>query len=204
MYSITPTTIVVASTNVTTTGITYTGALATSSLIPTAQTPGVQIGPGTDLVTRSAGGLGFTAYTYPTTLFYGVIHVINSATNYGYLWPGTLPADMFKGTYPDTSTPPAFYRAQEPVLVSGLSLALGTAPGPGNYITISICKNATGTVTAVPSNPTSVVITLTGNTNVGTYYNTSAFFAAGDYLSVHVNSSAGSVAADLSLQVDLF
>ena len=202
--SVTSNTIVVPSDNVTTTGITFTTAVATSSLIPTAQTPGIQIGPGTDLVTRSAGGLGFTSYIQPNILFYGVAHDLNSTTPFGYLWPGTLPADAFKGTYPDTSTPIAFYRAQEPVLVTGMSIAVGTPPGSGQYITVTVCKNAAGTPSAVPSNPTSITITLSGNTSVGTYYNTSVFFATGDYLSVHLNSSSGSAAANLSLQVDLF
>jgi hypothetical protein len=204
IYSITPTTIVVPSTNVTTTGITYTGALATSSLVPTAQTPGIQIGPGTDLVTRSAGGLGFTPYVYPSTLFYGVRGIINSGTDFGYLWPGTSLVAGGGNKYPDVTNPPAYYRAQEPTIVSGMSVALTVAPGAGNYITITICKNATGAPSAVPSNPTSITITLTNNTLVGTYYNTTANFAVGDYMSVHLNSSAGSVAADLSLQVDLF
>ena len=204
IYSITPTTIVVASTNVTTTGITYTGALATSSIVPTSQTPGIQVGPGTDLATRSAGGLGFTTYVYPTTLFYGVRGVVNSGTDFGYLWPGTSLVAGGGNKYPDVTNPPAYYRAQEPTIVSGMSVGLTAGPGADNYITITICKNATGAPSAVPSNPTSMTITLSNNTMVGTYYNTSVNFAVGDYLSVHVNSSAGSVAADLSLQVDLF
>ena len=204
IYSMTPTTIVVPSTNVTTTGITYTGALATSSLVPTAQTPGIQIGPGTDLVTRSAGGLGFTTYVYPSTLFYGVRGVINTGTNFGYLWPGTSLVAGGGNKYPDVTNPPAYYRAQEPTIVSGMSVAVTAAPGAGDYITITICKNATGAPSAVPSNPTSITITLSNNTLVGIYYNTTATFAVGDCLSVHVNSSTGSAATDLSLQVDLF
>ena len=31
--------------------------------------PGIQIGPGSDLVTKSAGGKGFSTYTYPITIY---------------------------------------------------------------------------------------------------------------------------------------
>lgn len=33
---------------------------------------GIQIGPGTDLVTKSAGEKGFSTYIYPTVIYYGL------------------------------------------------------------------------------------------------------------------------------------
>jgi len=33
---------------------------------------GIQIGPGTDLLSKSAGGKGFSTYVYPTIIYYGL------------------------------------------------------------------------------------------------------------------------------------
>jgi hypothetical protein len=39
---------------------------------------GIQIGPGVDLVTKTAGGAPFSTYTYPTTIFYGCRNTITN------------------------------------------------------------------------------------------------------------------------------
>jgi hypothetical protein len=50
--------------------------------------PGIQIGPGTDLVTKTAGGKGFSTYVYPTTVYYGLKGNLSTGTP-GFMWPGT-------------------------------------------------------------------------------------------------------------------
>ena len=50
--------------------------------------PGIQIGPGVDLITKTAGGLPFTLYMYPHTLYYGLRGNLGNSS--GFLWPGTM------------------------------------------------------------------------------------------------------------------
>ena len=112
---------------------------------------GIQIGPGTDLVTKTAGNKGFSTYVYPTIVYYGLRGNITSGPSGGYLWPGTQTVSA--GQYPDTGLPAAFFRAQQPTLISGLSGSLNAAPGgTGNTVTLSVyyvpilTTNATGAV----------------------------------------------------------
>jgi len=111
---------------------------------------GIQIGPGTDLVTKSAGNKGFSTYVYPTIVYYGLKGNITSGPSGGYLWPGTQTVSA--GQYPDTGLPAAFFRAQQPTLISGLSCSLNAAPGGTNTVTLSayyIPKLTTNTTGAV-------------------------------------------------------
>lgn len=98
--------------------------------------PGIQIGPGTDLVTKSAGGKGFSTYIYPTTVYYGLKGSITNAGSGGYLWPGTQ--QVSAGVFPDPGLPAAYYRAQQPSLISGISSSLSIAPGGTNTLTLSV------------------------------------------------------------------
>jgi hypothetical protein len=97
--------------------------------------PGIQVGPGTDLVTKSAGGKGFSTYTYPTTIFYGIKGNASSAPS-GFLWPGTQTANA--GSYPDPGIPAAYYRVQQPAILSGLSVGLNNPPGGTATQTIGV------------------------------------------------------------------
>jgi hypothetical protein len=76
--------------------------------------PGIQIGPGTDLVTKSAGAKPFSTYIYPTTLFY---------CGYGNIQNR--------------------YRVQQPAILSGMSVSCNVLTGADN-VTVTICKNAVG------------------------------------------------------------
>ena len=49
---------------------------------------GIQVGPGVDLVTKSAGSKGFSCYVYPTIIYYGLRGDVLTGVN-GWLWPGT-------------------------------------------------------------------------------------------------------------------
>ena len=161
--------------------------------------PGIQIGPGTDLVSKSAGGKGFSTYIYPTTIYYGVLGGIASR-KVGYLWPGTI---LFSTSYPDTTTPVARYKVQQPLILSGISATCNLLDSPHTVI-ITVCKNAsTG---ASLSNPTSFTVTLTNAATSAAFYNASVDFAAGDYINVHIDSSGtgNNQLQDLAIQLDLF
>ena len=96
--------------------------------------PGIQVGPGTDLVTKSAGNKGFSTYVYPSIVYYGLKGNITSAAAGGWLWPGTCVASA--GVFPDAGTPPPFFRIQQPALLSGISGSLNVAPITGT-VTLS-------------------------------------------------------------------
>ena len=168
---------------------------------------GIQVGPGTDLVNKTAGGKGFSTYVYPTTLFYGILGTLGSGAGRtsGWLWPGTI---INQSGYPDqgsnTSLYPAYYRAQQPFILAGLT-ATCSANGLSN-ITITAYKNATVTSgTYTPSNfAGSMSVTLSNaGSNTVSRYTTSLNFAAGDRLSVYV-STASSDWHDVSVQLDCF
>jgi hypothetical protein len=163
--------------------------------------PGIQLGPGTDLVNKAAGGKPFSTYTYPTTIFYcGKGNAGNNVS--GYLWPGTV---LFAGggnNTPDTTNPAARYRIQQPAILSGLSVSCNILTG-GDTVTVTVCKNAVGG--SVLSNPTvpSFSVTLTSAAKEATFYNGSVDFKVGDYLNVFIDVNGNSL-HDLAIQVDMF
>jgi hypothetical protein len=64
------------------------------------QASGIQVGPGTDLVAKNAGGRPFSTYVYPTVIAYGLKGSLVSGQN-GFLWTGTQAVGL--GTFPDQS-----------------------------------------------------------------------------------------------------
>ena len=151
---------------------------------------GVQLGPGTDLVTKTAGTHAFTTYVTPTTHQYALKGNLPSGTR--YLWPGTL-------TTADNTE--VFYRFQQKSILQGLFVNLRTAPGGTDTVTVTIYKSFTG----VPGSgvATLMAATITGAATSQTCYTASVDFSQGDYLSVHVNTSNVG-AADLVVELDLF
>jgi hypothetical protein len=171
---------------------------------------GIQMGPGVDLVTKTAGGAGFSAYNYPTTLFYGVIGTLGSGGGpnkthlSGWLWTGTV---LNTNAYPDqtsnASNYPAFYRAQQPLIACGLNVSVATS-GTGASLTVTVYKNAIVTTGGVPSSSAgSFSVTLAVGSVGESTYTTSLNMAAGDRLSVYVTTT-GSGWTDVSVQVDCF
>jgi len=162
------------------------------------QSPGIQIGPGTDLVTKSAGTKPFSTYTYPTTLFYCGFGTIPNNRLSGYLWPGTV--NFENSRYPDQTNPTARYRVQQPAILSGISASCNILTGTDTVV-ITVCKNATGG--SVISNPTPFTLTLTSTALSGSFYDGSVDFAAGDFINVFIDVTGGSL-HDLAIQLDLF
>jgi hypothetical protein len=170
---------------------------------------GIQIGPGSDLVTKTAGGKGFSTYIYPTTLFYGAIGTLNVSGNPGtgtpaYLWPGTVIIHGSGGQfiqYPDITNPPAYYRIQQPLILSGISASLAVAPGTGHTTTLTVRKTPVGGSIA----DTVYTLVFSNAVTVLSKYDASVNFAAGDYLHMRISYDATANATqDVSVQLDLF
>jgi hypothetical protein len=153
-------------------------------------TNGIQLGPGTDLVTKTAATHSFTTYVTPTTLQYCLNGNVPTGTR--YLWPGTL-------TTADNTE--VFYRFQQKSILEGMFVNLRTAPSGSNTVTVTIYKSTTGV--AGSGVATLMTATITGPSTSATCYTASVDFAQFDYLAVHVVTSGG-VAADLVVEIDLF
>jgi hypothetical protein len=154
-------------------------------------TNGIQIGPGTDLVTKTAGNHAFTTYVTPTTLDYGLQGNVQNATR--YLWPGVQAgADATQ----------VFYRFQQQSILQGMFVNCRVAPGGVNNFTVTVLKSTTG----VPGSgvPTAMTITITGAATSGTNYLTSVDFEQFEYLSVQIASTSPGLAADVTVELDLF
>ena len=193
-----------------TTGQTYTASdiLQTNPatiINPTyLASPCIQLGPGTDLITKTAGGKGFSTYNYPSILYFGLKGAITSATSGAYLWPGTQAIAI--GVFPDPTIPAAYFRVQQPVILSGLSIGLNVAPGGTNTVVFLVRYTpvSTGIIT-----DTAFTITLTGASLTGNYYNSSLSLNTGDRLHLYMTYTTGSggnanAANDITAQIDLF
>ena len=154
---------------------------------------GIILGPGTDLVTKSAGGKPFTTYVYPTTLLFAINGTPTSnATR--YWWPGVM-------TNGGDSTE-VFYRVQQASIIQGMSVNMRTAPGAGKSISFTIKKSSTGVPGSGAS--TSMTITVAGTDKSGVKQDVSVDVAAGEYISMEVVNSNGSSAADVVCEANIF
>jgi hypothetical protein len=168
---------------------------------------GIQMGPGVDLVTKTAGGKGFSTYNYPTTLFYGAFGTITNGQLFGWLWPGTM---LFGANYPDTtvnvSSNPASYRIQQAFIVSGINVTAAVT-GTADLI-VTIYKNPTATIgggnAGKPASwAASYTITVPAGTLNKSFYDQSINFAAGDRLGLYIIATDNHW-QDLGIQVDCF
>jgi hypothetical protein len=201
-----------------TTGQTYTASdiLQTSPSNITNPTylasAGIQIGPGVDLVTKTAGSKGFSTYNYPTTLFYSVIGLLKDVNAHGatggWLWPGSVPVNDGGGKgikYPDVTSPYAAYRIQQPLILMGMQISCTTAPGSGHTTTVTVQRTPNGGVNPTNTADTVYSLSLVDNTLNISKYNASVNFAAGDLLHAHVTYDAQTnETVDLNVQLDLF
>jgi hypothetical protein len=167
------------------------------------QSPGIQIGPGVDLVTKTAGGKPFSTYNYPTTLYYGLKGDLkNGGTSDGYMWPGTQAAT--NNTFPDPSlTVPAFYRVQQPFLLSGFIVYMSIGPGTGYSTTVTVRRTPFGGAIAdVPG----FTLTFNNSETFKSYYNSSQTFGAKDLIHVHITRTGGNsnTTHDITVQLDCF
>ena len=165
--------------------------------------PGIQIGPGTDLVTKNAGGKGFSSYVFNNTIFYGMKGTVSGPP--GWLWPGTQ--TWSAGVFPDTGLPPAYYRVQQPFILGGMCMGLNISCGNSNSVTALVQKTPVATGVKVD---TSYSVTISGASIVGSFYNASVNFAVGDYIHVYFSYTSNNPnpstnnAHDVTVQLDLF
>ncbi len=152
---------------------------------------GIQLGPGVDLVNKTAGGRPFTTYVTPTTLIYGLNGNVANATH--YLWPGVQTA---------SDNTEIFYRFQQKAIVQGMSINMRTAPGLGNSVVITVQKSTTGV--AGSGVPTAMTATVSNANTTGFQFGVSVDFAQGEYLSLKIVGVPGITAQDVSVEVDVF
>jgi len=153
---------------------------------------GIQLGPGCDLVNKTAGGKPFTTYVTPTTVDYGLKSgAIPSSAH--YLWPGVQTA---------ADATEIFYRFQQKSIVQGLFVNMRNAPGTGKSVTVTVKKSTTGIVGSGVA--TAMTTTISNASLSGTNYTTSVDFGQFEYLSVEISGTSGNSAQDVTIQLDLF
>lgn len=171
----------------------YTGSdiLQTAPTVGVITNKGIQLGPGVDLVNKTAGGKPFTTYVTPTTLVYGLNGNVQNATR--YLWQGV------QATADNTQV---FYRTQQKCIVQGMSVNVRVAPGGANAFTVTVLKSTTG----IPGSGVATVMTATmsGINMFAFQYGVSVDFAQGEYLAVEIASASPGSAADVTVELDLF
>jgi hypothetical protein len=167
------------------------------------QTQGsIELGPGIDIVNKTAGGCNFTSYVYPTILYYGVKGTLrDSGLLTSYLWPGTGIVNDGSGgrpQYPDPSV--AYYRAQQKSVIIGMYATLASNAGVGHSATVTLQVNDVDTA-----------FSLTFSNGTGSasnyFYDASVTLQRFDRISVKVvldTTDSANLAHDLSLQVDIF
>lgn len=151
---------------------------------------GIQLGPGCDLINKTAGGKPFTTYVTPTTLIYSLRGSAPNGT--AYLWAGN------QRSFDNTEV---FYRFQQNSIVQGMSINLRVAPGAGNSFTVNVLKNTLG---IGESSVTSMTVTILDTNKSGENFNNSVDFAQYDYMSVEIMGSSPSAAEDIVIEIDLF
>jgi hypothetical protein len=155
-------------------------------------TNGIQIGPGTDLITRTACNHPFTTFVTPTTLDYALNGNVNDAIR--YYWPGVQTAG---------DTTQVFYRFQQKSIVQGMAVNLRTAPGGANAVVVTVLKSTTGVVGS--GVPTAMTATVSGANTSAVQYSVSVDFAQGEYLAVQTDGiPAAGASADMVIEIDLF
>jgi hypothetical protein len=167
--------------------------------------PGIQIGPGVDLVTKSAGGKPFSTYIYPTIIYYGLKGPLKDGVD-GYLWPGTQAVENSGNrNFPDPGVPAAFFRIQQPAILSGLNIACTTGPASTHGTTIQVYWTPKSTGVMVPITNFRKEITGAGGTSIS-YYDSTQDLAVGDKIHVGVTYTGGNgnTTHDLTIQLDMF
>jgi len=197
-------------------GPNQTGSFTASDILQTNGS--INIGPGVDLITRTAGNSSFTVSVYPTTVFYGMVGNLSNnnaalptstiggvAYKQGYLWPGTLQAqEDVTNPHPITGYPDsnfAYYRIQQNTLLYGMFTSMSGSPGAGNSTIIQVLKNNSPTIDFITvfdssmSYPSQIYST-----------SNSVPFNAGDQLSVRVLYTGlnTNTSHDIIAQLDLF
>ena len=169
----------------------YAGGDILQNATPGNTTNGIQIGPGTDLVTKTACTHPFSTYSFQTSLTYGLNGTLNNGTR--YLWPGTL-------TTGDTTL--VFYKVQQNTILYGMFASL--RDNPANSVTITVLLSNTGSATDGTATPTLMTVGFTTGVLSGSNYTTSVNIPQNSYIALQVVTNAAGSTADLVVELDLF
>ena len=156
---------------------------------------GIQLSPGTLLITKSAGSKGFSTTKYPQVIYYGAKGTVDNARKEGYLWPGT---NVLNNTYPDTTTPSAYYYIQQPTIIMGISCGVNVNPNGNISLNILYSLPNSNTIINTSFNP---VIPL--NTSNVSYYGSSLSLYTGSKLYLYV-TFPDNKPQDLQAQIDIY
>jgi len=172
----------------------YTGSdiLQTLPVVGVITNKGIQLGPGVDLINKTAGGKPFTTYVTPTTIIYGLQGNVNDAIR--YYWPGVQNT---------ADTTQVFYRFQQRSIVQGMSINMRVAPGGANAVVVTVLKSTTGV--AGSGVATVMTATVSGASTSAVQYGVSVDFLQGEYLAVQTDGiPAAGAAADMVIEIDIF
>lgn len=158
------------------------------------------VGPGTDLMNRTADDRPFTTYIYPITLTYAVIGELASAnTDQMYLPVGSGVAQPGFSTGGKTvyRYPPDYvvnYSLEQRAILLGLRVTSSVGPGAGTT-NVYVMKN--GQRTAFTGSLTDGILSCE-------YKESSLAFNKNDLLAVRVETTGSNATQNLACQVNLF
>jgi hypothetical protein len=160
----------------------------------------IEIGPGTDIVHKTAGRSSFTTYVYPTVVYYGIKgDLSNSGVTSGYLWPGSLNAQAAQGhvaAYPDPVI--AYYRVQQRSIMNAFTTYLTNGPqdSASTHVTVEVNGAETPFKIHYASNDSGFKVFSTASYDL----------KLGDLITVKLDlSSIGTNQShDMTVQLDLF
>ena len=100
--------------------------------------------------------------------------------------------------------PPAYFRVQQPSLLSGLSCALNKGAGVGHNVALLVQYTKAGTT--LPLYDTSFSITMNDSTIESSFYNSSVSLNTGDkiHLNISYTGGNGNTAEDVTAQINLY
>lgn len=154
-------------------------------------TGGILLGPGVDLITKSAGGLPFTCYTRLIGLIYGYRGNIPNGTR--YLWPGIQ-------TNLDTTQ--NFVRFPQDTLVNGISISSRNTDLGTTIVKATVLKSLSGVSGEGIQTPISV--SLTDGITQAENFSASMWFERGSFLALRLDSTAPISPGDLTIEIDAF
>ena len=171
----------------------YTGSDILQTLPLVGATPGlgIQVGPGTDLVTRTAGGRALTTFVTPTVLQYSLRGNLPSAPRY-----------FWQGNQTSLDATEVFCRFQQKAIVFGMFVNMRLAPGVGDSLQFLVKRSTTGVVGSGVA--TVMTCTVSGAGLTASKFDASVDFGVGDFMSVEVIPSGGNAAADVVVEIDMF
>jgi hypothetical protein len=179
-------------------GPVQTGSFISSDILQTLGS--IEIGPGTDIVNKTAGTSSFTTYVYPTVVYYGVKGDLSNAGQVsGFLWPGSMTAQQAQGriaAYPDPVV--SYYRVQQRAIMNAFTAYLTSGPQDSASTHLTVQVNGADTPFKIDygSNDSGFKVFSTASYDL----------KLGDLISLKLDLSSitTNLSHDLTVQLDLF